>query len=435
MKKVPERMLKKSLVCIILVILCMGIVSGCGSDGSGQKEGPPGPEEPLTSQQNVALVLGIRSKSAVPNLEVFRDFTVKAADEGGHLSVISVEGTPRQVFGMNLPEKPRGVCPERWEWEIYELTGSIMGIIQSEAYARTPEADIMMAIYYAGRALRAQPSGNHHLVVYDSGLGTTGIVDFTSHNIEEIDVINFVDRLKENKMLPDLAGMNIYWFGMGDVADSQSNIHGVYLHRLQQLWKEIITAAGGNFHLMEAGARSEASRITCESLPHVSPINFSSLLLPKECTCRTIITFDEESVNFEPDTAQLLTCEEEVKGLLLPVTSYLMASPEHQILIIGTTSSWGEPEGLQVLSYQRANRIRELIIEAIIDKEFDATQLDHRQIFIEGLGFENPFTIWDRDEWGDLDEDLARQNRQVIIQSISLKRGQQVELCAYCEEN
>ena len=89
------------------------------------------------------------------------------------------------------------------------------------------------------------------MLVYDSGFSTTGLLDFSSENLIEVEPAMIVERLSELHALPNLNGIKIIWTGLGEVCDEQDELSATYKHNLKNIWNEVIVAAGGEVEFID----------------------------------------------------------------------------------------------------------------------------------------------------------------------------------------
>ena len=64
--------------------------------------------------------------------------------------------------------------------------------------------------------------------------------------------------LEEREALPDLTGITVYWLGMGQVAEPQEKLNPKQTKNLEEIWKAVIEASGGEL-LLQVKMRKQSS--------------------------------------------------------------------------------------------------------------------------------------------------------------------------------
>lgn len=101
--------------------------------------------------------------------------------------------------------------------------------------------------------------------------------------------------------------------------------------------------------------------------------------------------------------------EAAAKAALEPVAKTILAYPDHQVLIAGTTATEGPQETSVLLSEERAKAVKNMLVEAF--------GVPESQLLTVGLGFEkDPFVRGqDIDANGNFVETEAAKNRRVVL--------------------
>ena len=142
-----------------------------------------------------------------------------------------------------------------------------------------------------------------------------------------------------------------------------------------------------------------ASGTANTGLPAVSLVETSARNLSVE-----LPQLDQTQVAFVGDTARFQD-EKAASQAILEVASVLEEHPSLEVYVVGTTAS-GDEAVCRELSRQRALAVCQVLQDQGVE-ESRLTPL--------GLGFSDPWHVEDRDANGTLVEDLARQNRKVLI--------------------
>jgi len=141
---------------------------------------------------------------------------ISRAVYGGDISVIIADGVPRYVEITTADGVPvhfeqdanNNIIKDR---RIDEYTGIVVDFLQSDATrARSSEVDLLGAIKEAARMLHDVQNDEKYMLIMDTGISTTGRVDFTQFSLNDIDPAEFANMLSEiDGILPDLSDINI----------------------------------------------------------------------------------------------------------------------------------------------------------------------------------------------------------------------------------
>lgn len=118
-----------------------------------------------------------------------------------------------------------------------------------------------------------------------------------------------------------------------------------------------------------------------------------------------IVTFDDKSVAFLPDSTELAAPDDAMEALGY-VISYMNDHPDFTLMVCGTTTSATDPVSSIAFSEKRAQAIRSLLVEK--------AGIDENRIVTLGCGWSSCLYIDDRDEAGNLNE-KAPLNRSVKL--------------------
>lgn len=348
------------------------------------------------------------------NVEKAEKFIGDVCNSYGYISIITVDGEPFLHGSIDVPEQKKNLSAQKQKDIAEKQKNEIMEFLQQNK-AKTPQVDTLAALQMGARALEAQ-EGKKRMLIMDSGLQTKGLVDFSQSLLENVEPDKIVEQLKNDNAIPELQGAEVIWIGLGETCAPQSELQQKHRENLQNVWEAILVESGANVTFYsDVAVKKEAD----ETLPYVNTVQIAkqaSVLTReeiqtemKEITVKNIsYKFDEESISFKPNTAELLTSKKNVKKVLEPITNYLIENRAEKIFLAGTTASVGTQEGAVALSEKRCETVKKIIVEAGVNKN---------QIQVIGMGYENPFTIPDRNEDNSLDEKRAKKNRSVIVMS------------------
>ncbi len=398
-----KRRLNQILLLLLALVFVICNMQGCAAPKDNAVKNP----------LNLVIVGGtIRANQPVFNDSRIREEIMTACLTCGTVTLIAVDGEPYLVATVEIPHAKSGMSSSKYRQIAENQTNQIMMLMEQNK-AVTDEADLLSALQLASRAFNAH-EGIKKLVIADSGLSTKGYINLTSLELLDVDAV--IKNLKMEQALPDLA-CEAVWIGLGDVAGKQPVLLQKDRNSLRELWTGILTESGAQLTVLTDGSVCRKSN---ETLPDVHIVSVSqqvSVLTQKDMDVRQIfqeekaIVFDEQTLNFKPGTAELLSDEREVKKLIEPVVEYLKKDRSKRIVLMGTTASAGKDDDLFLLSTNRCNVLKRILISC--------GGIEVGQIEVYGLGYQKALlyglTIVDTDENGKFIEELGKQNRQVLI--------------------
>lgn len=356
-------------------------------------------EEPIPTNTTIICKT---ANSANISTGILTDAINDSLITAGNLSIIIPDGEPWSFASATIPAIYE-YSGSKQESKIAEYNSQIQTLM-SQAIPVNEEADILGAITLATRNLNSQ-SGEKKIVIFHNGLSTTGILNFTENDfLHQEDVLEIINWLRENLEIPDMTDISVQWYGLGDVISPQSKLSGAETATLESIWQGIFDAAGATVEFKTDLLTYETS----DNLPNVSIVEVYTPELD-------IITLDESKVQFQDNTAELITSESQVLAELSQLTSYMMANPDEQLLLAGTTAKYGIQTDCEKLSLARANVIKNILISAGISED---------RLHTVGLGYENDFYVNDLDANGNQIEEIAKTNRSTIIMSYNSDTAQ-----------
>lgn len=269
----------------------------------------------------------------------------------------------------------------------------LMDYLRSDDFrAGEEEVDLLGAISEAKTILDITPGSERHILILDTGICTAGkatMVRDDPIDIYQENPSDFVQRIPEDGF-PDLEGIQITFWGMGNVAspqvDYRSNNH--YKKWLLDVWTEILTvkckgtlteeilfseSAGDPMMWFEDGT----------GYPRVKPVFFvdtvpgvpdtegaEGFLDAPSKDSGGVITIPTSSLRFPPDSPKPED-EDEAKRVLGPYAakcvSYLESDPENnKIYVVGSIARITPDEDTKKsneISLGRANWVAEAMID------------------------------------------------------------------------
>jgi outer membrane protein OmpA-like peptidoglycan-associated protein len=198
--------------------------------------------------------------------------------------------------------------------------------------------------------------------------------------------------------LPDLAGADVVFQGLGDTAEPQPAIGRAQRKHLIAIWTAIAEAAGaGDVQVVSAPLSGAAA----DGLPAVSIVPPGSSI---RCTADTVVLTGGD-VAFQPDSAEFIDPAAAAETLR-PIAEQ-MAGGQLTATVTGTTARVGDLDGQKDLSRKRAQAVADLLA---------GPDVPAGSLTVEGLGSEFPEYTVDHDAAGTLIPAAAAANRKVVIE-------------------
>lgn len=438
--------MKKKIICsnLLVIGLFMCCLSGCDKILST----PP-------SEVPTALVVlagnHCNSKKQDMNIQLI----VKQVYEGfGNIRVIVIDGKPSiirdaegHISGLiddKAVKKSKSYYKKNKSyWEHNILTPQIEAFLPAlDIPADDPEVDTLASLYVAANELNSMEASmgkeiKKEILIFDTGLCTSGALNFLDADYFKLvkcgvkiqqnaelkeEVERLINQLYDEAEIPDLDGVIVTWYGLGNVDSPQPPLSNLDIANLQYIWGEILqksnavpSQAGGSDSEYGMFVSTNAnSTINCEQ--PVTPVIYWDEVgrNPNKETSQESeydnISHEEppkipeEKLGFLSDSAQYRS-EEEAQKVLYPYASNLINYPAMRVLLVGTTADNDRDGGGQALSLERAKTVKETLTNlGVPDNRID----------IIGKGSTSP---WHKDEWinGEFIESIAKENRAVFI--------------------
>ena len=211
------------VIPLLLITMLMAVfLSGC-KDHKG------------TDPTNLAIVIGNHSNAPAPAIHAatIQDAIMSSTSSYGSVCIITADGAPYVAADYQIKAPEKNLSSAKCE-EIAQAQAMQITAVLEENQALTPEVDTLGAITLAARSL-ADAQGLKYIIIADSGLATSGYVDFTETELLQADSQTVVDYLTTNKALPELDGTNVVWVGLGDVAGNQAPLTPSNLETLRSI--------------------------------------------------------------------------------------------------------------------------------------------------------------------------------------------------------
>ncbi len=386
------------IAALALAAVCAaGMLTGCAQEEASGASQP----------ESAAFVVGAHANAPLPKVDAAADYLAAAVDTNGYVEVVSAEGQPRSAVAGAIVGSTANTESKRAQ-ENDQWKAALPGYL-SEVRAQTPEVDTLASIELAARALSEAP-GTHRIVVMDSGLSTTGALDFTQGALIEADASEVAAWLSDNDELPDLSGMALDWYYLGDVAAPQADLTPSQRDNLRAIWQAILEACGATVTFHDTTPATDAA----EGLSSVSAVDLPERpSMPDTLTAgeSVQVEFTESDVKFEGDSAEFVDIDQ-ARAAVAECAQVMEENSNVTCLVEGTTASADPSQGeageqfVRDLSQKRADAVAQLLVEAGANPDAIQTR---------GCGDDHASHVEDRDGDGLLIPSKAAQNRKVII--------------------
>ena len=225
--------------------------------------------------------------------------------------------------------------------------------------AKVEEVDTLEAIRLAANPLKTVTEGDKYLIIADTGVSTTGYVNFCANDLFNTPTEEIIQALEDAKAIPDLTSVHVIWLYAGQVAEPQQALSEAQKDKLIEIWTAILEKAGAASIDFRPDS---ASSTPYTNLPDVSTVNADDRAI--DVTPLTKMILDSESVSFVGDQA-VFEDENQAKQAISSVAQTLLAHPDNKVYVgrmysifAGERSLLSEPLRRQSAGYrQRIKRI------------------------------------------------------------------------------
>ena len=299
-------------------------------------------------------------------------------------------------------------------WDTAQTRLNDLNTVLSSTVADDPEVNTMDAFFVAMEHFKTiDKTVEKRLVIYDTGLSTQGFVDF-AHNQEHNALLNqnriltteeietMVNKLDEEKNIPDLKNVRIQWYGLGLVGGKQQPLSNLAKENLKNIWKAILNRSGAlvSFKSIDYNEDINSDKTLPEvSLVHLKTNGDSTTYMPPQ-------KLNVSKLGFKPMTAEFIEGTEKEREKIL--SDFVPLGQSEKILLVGTTSSGGgNGDGLD-LSYKRVVAVKTILIKMGVPQEN-----------IESMGLGTKHHMYNKNEYINGKyigtSDAAKENRSVYI--------------------
>lgn len=411
----------KARLCSIAAILslCLGL-TGCGIDSTAsatEKEmNKPAVAYAVAHTANTKYI-----DSSVPFIqETMEDCALNY----GYSFIIRVDGEPEVVSAENLDidEQYKSASKERLTRDAKSKASKLLDVLD-QVTAKYPEVDYLEGLRYAASSVQSLDESYTSRIIIScgSGLGTTGYMNCLNNLLSaEPEVI--VNMLKEREALPDLNGIIVYWFGMGQVDDPQQKLTPKQTAKLESIWQAVIEASGGkliskDYITVEKEEKDTGAlpSVSVVDVPEDTPITFDSASLDAKKNGSAFeepVVLEESQVEFISDESNYLYPDKAIETLR-PIAEYLTENQSINLLLIGSTAGDVTDEKTLKLSSDRAFAVKNTLVELGVADD---------RITTIGMGCDDPWHIKDAGYEGP----AASSNRKVVLLDASTDQAQEI---------
>ena len=192
--------------------------------------------------------------------------------------------------------------------------------------------------------------------------------------------------------------------GLGQSSSPQQPLDEARRKTLEGLTRYVLTQAGASSVTFTYPTFAEAPR---EALPAVSTIDVSDpkpVVAPAEPTkddrCEPYVV-PQTRIQFVGDSAEFV--DPETAATVAADVAASLRDCQGDLVVTGTTSSWGTEDGRKAVSLERARAFRKVLAKSL--------NTDQDAIGVRGAGYDFPERVNDRRKDGSLDPGKAAKNR------------------------
>ena len=397
-------MLKRVFLCMVSCITIMAL-TGCGKDNVVSNNSVPN-----QTFDNVVILAGNHGNSVKPKYDSLNYVLQNVALNYGCVDICVTDGDPFIARSLKIPEQKKGLSSNKKNTIAQSQVEQIKIFLNSaECIARTEEVDLLKSFELASRIVKSTDyaGDSNAIYVFDTGLNSCGMLNFTDMNLNCVDVDNLLLELEKQNLIVDLSDTTIFWYGLSDTILPQEDLSATQKDTVKRIWEGYLAKTGATVHFM-----TDISTDTFEmELPDVTPI--VSVMTSIEWNDESVkqefppaIVYNEEVLSFNAGTA---TLRDEYKAVeeLKTTIDYMNENESFKLTIIGCTAKWGNLEKYcKPLSLERCETVKKILVDSGINED---------RIFVIGMGYDNPFYINDQDEYGELIESIAKENRCIVL--------------------
>lgn len=391
--------MKKIIALVLALILVGATFTGCSGKVSNEET------------SNTVYIVGRHANAQPPaiNISTIESSVQSAIDNNTLLSVIELDGSPTvekdNRFTFNLKKNVSSTIKKKY---VSKMTNKVIECFDNLT-PKVAEVDVLKAIEIAANELNSSNANTDyakHIVVYSTGVQTTGLIDMTKFNIlsskETVDEV--VEQLSAKQALPNLDGITIDWYNLNQVSGEQKELTAEMKANNEHLWGTLIAKAGGKVDFKSDNATAD-DRTNYDVGVSVVPVTEDSLTI-EEYNKDSSVVFTTDEIAFKSDSVEFVD-EEKAFQALTKIINYMLYNKNYNLLLAASTATVPPQKNCESFSKKRAEAVKSLIISR------SDNQIDSTRITTIGMGYENPYHVSDTRKNGSLIEEKAKQNRAV----------------------
>jgi OmpA-OmpF porin, OOP family len=343
----------------------------------------------------LAVVVGARSNVPTENLPgLITPLLESAASNGQQISLVRIDGQPKVFTPPKFTTNAGNPAARQQALNTY-LSEGVLPLFRVQLHAQVPQADVLTALDLAAAA--TGPNGN--IIVVDSGLQTTGVLNYRQPGLLMAPASDVVDFLQQKGLLPDLSGRHVLLAGFGYTASPQPTLDEAQRNNLVAQWEAIVKAGGGCVTV-------DPTPNTATEIPGLPAVGIvTPPATPSFRNCGTFTLEDAGSVGFVVGTANFR--DSSAAQTTLQNLANTLKQGTEPIKLIGSTSSEGGDAINNPLSLARAEAVKSVLVSMGIPAS---------RITVDGDGSHWPGRVNDIGPGGVLLPGPAEQDREVIVQ-------------------
>lgn len=391
--------MKKIIALVLALILVGATFTGCSGKVSNEET------------SNTVYIVGRHANAQPPAINISTiESSVQSAIENNTLfSVIELDGSPSvekdNRFTFSLKKNVSSTIKKKY---VSKMTNKVIECFDNLT-PKVAEVDILKAIEIAANELNSSDANTDyakHIVVYSTGVQTTGLIDMTKFNIlsskETVD--EAVEQLSAKQALPNLEGITIDWYNLNQVSGEQKELTAEMKANNEYLWETLIAKAGGKVDFKSDNATA-ADRTNYDVSVSVIPVTEDSLNI-EEYNKDSSVVFTTDEIAFKSDSVEFVD-EEQASQAVTKIINYMLYNKDYNLLLAASTATVPPQNKCESFSKKRAEAVKSLIISR------SNNHIDSSRITTIGMGYENPYHVSDTSKNGSLIEEKAKQNRAV----------------------
>lgn len=391
--------MKKIIALVLAFILVGATFTGCSGKVSNEET------------SNTVYIVGRHANAQPPaiNNSTIESSVQSAIDNNTLLSVIELDGNPTvekdNRFTFNLKKNVSSTIKKKY---VSKMTNKVIETFNNLT-PKVSEVDILKAIEIAANELNSSDANTDyakHIVVYSTGVQTTGLIDMTKFNIlsSKETVNEVVEQLSAKQALPNLEGITIDWYNLNQVSGEQKEFTAKMESNNEYLWGTLIAKAGGKVDFKSDNATAD-DRTNYDVGVSVVPVTEDSLNV-QEYNKDSSVVFTTDEIAFKSDSVEFVD-EKQASQAVTKIINYMLYNKDYNLLLAASTATVPPQNKCESFSKKRAEAVKSLIISR------SDNQIDSSRITTIGMGYENPYHVSDTSKNGSLIEEKAKQNRAV----------------------